>query len=269
MAKNILIEFDNKKAKGGAKGLTAAAKLFEKAGMKPTDFSAEDQTRRTGGRSYRKVNFMFADSQRVEMWVSFNKASPEKSGGIFKVKLGGSGVAQKARTTELPIKAQDNHAEAIKEIVSALTAKAKTFQVQLAKLKTPMPPRMSTPRVKQEIMLKEKIQGLDQAIADVDAEIEVLNNSSKIDNIGDSEINDGAQMEKLSIEDIIGSSVYKLITNNEKMESLSLSTEDLKKELIRLHGEDDNMDDYQMHYDELEDRLGRSEMIKYCNSVGI
>lgn len=169
--KKILFEFGNNKAKGGAKGIAEAIKAFTKAGMKPVDGIADTKTLRSAGRSYRKIQFFFEDSQRVEMWVTFNKNSPEKSGDIFKIKLGGTGVAEKMTARELPIKNQDNHLEAIKEVVTALKGNVKKFQVKLAKIKAPLPPKMTTSRVNQITALRSKVSELDIAIAETDKEI--------------------------------------------------------------------------------------------------
>lgn len=179
MATKILIEFDNTRAKGGAKGLAEAAKLFEKVGLKPVDYSVEEKTKRSAGRSYKRVFFNFEDAQRVEMWVTYDKKAPIKGGDIFKVKLGGAGVAESIRATELPITNQDDHAEAIKEIVKALQSNEKKFQAKLAKIKVELPPDLTTSKVKKIELLENRIKELDEAIEMAGKELAALHDPNR------------------------------------------------------------------------------------------
>lgn len=178
MAKSILIDFSKTNAKGGAKGMAEAAKLFEKAGEPPLDFFVDKTVYRSQAakRSYRKALFIFEDAQKAELWISFNKADPSKSGGIFKVKLGGAGVAEKTRAIELPIKEQDDHPAAIKEIVAAISSRKKSFAARLEKLKVPRPPKMTTSRVSQKKQMDNKLAEIRQTIKEVDKEIDITKN---------------------------------------------------------------------------------------------
>lgn len=173
MAKKLTIDFTSTRAKGGAKGMAEAAGLFKKAGEEPTSYYVDPKVSRSqiAKRSYKKVFFIFSDSQRVELWISYNKTKPEQSGSIFKVKLGGAGVAEKTKATELPIKNQEDHPAAIKEIVSALVSRKKSFQIRLEKLKAPLPPKMRTPTVSRKKKLDTRLEEINTAIKEIDVEI--------------------------------------------------------------------------------------------------
>lgn len=122
---NILFSFEDL-AKGGA--LNAVQRAFKKYNLAPTIVEALPSVKRTNGISYRELALTWSDSQQVILRI-------KQSGDIFQVLLNGK---------LLPIKAQDDHLRAAREIVDALDAKRAAFQKALAARKTALPPALKT-----------------------------------------------------------------------------------------------------------------------------
>ena len=122
---NILFSFEDL-AKGGA--MNAVKRAFKKYNLEPTIIEALPSVKRTNGVSYRELALTWADSQQVILRI-------KQSGDIFQVLVNGK---------LFPIKHQDDHTRAVREIVDALDAKRAAFQKALAARKTKLPPSIRT-----------------------------------------------------------------------------------------------------------------------------
>ena len=133
------------------------AQTFSRAGANVVQ-SAVGALKRSSGVSFKDVSLTFADGQVVAMSI-------KQTGDIYAVKLNGK---------PLPVKAQDDHFKAIKEIVDAMNAGRSKFQKILAAAKVKPPPGIRTAAPKMEQALADKRDALKSAIAAVRAEIQGL-----------------------------------------------------------------------------------------------
>lgn len=126
-----------------------AKRYFAQAGVVVTSIDVDAKTKRAMGTSFREVHFGFADSQTVSFGV-------KNTGDVYQIKVNG-------RLT--PIKSQDDHLQAIKEIAALLDKNRAKFQAALAKVKVALPASIRTAAPKMEQVLREKIVSVDDAIA--------------------------------------------------------------------------------------------------------
>lgn len=138
--KNLLFDFQNLNDKAAA--VKKAAQAFARAGANVVSSDVDKTTSRRAGITFRNVHFTFADGQTVTMAI-------KQSGDVFEVKLNGKLI---------PIRNQDDHGEAIKEVVGRLDAGRAAFQKAMAKVKVPLPP---VSRVSRANLIKAKTERRD------------------------------------------------------------------------------------------------------------
>jgi hypothetical protein len=132
-----------------------AMKYFARAGANVVAQDVSTQVKRSSGVSYRSMTLTFSDSQKIELFI-------KQSGDIYQVKLNGHLT---------PIKHQDNHIEAVAELVKMLDAGRTKFQAKLARTMIKLPPAIKTAAPKMLQVLTEKRDSLKEAIAAVREEI--------------------------------------------------------------------------------------------------
>jgi hypothetical protein len=146
--KNLIFDIYNLSHKD--KAIATAKRAFARAGMEVTSVDVDSKTKKTLGVEYREVQFGFSDSQSIRFGVN-------ATGDVAQVKLNGKSV---------PLKNPDDHGAAIEEL-SALMVKGRTkFQMALAKAKVTLPATIRTAAPKIELVLREKIAAIDEAITD-------------------------------------------------------------------------------------------------------
>ena len=150
---NLLFSFDDLSTKDRA--TKQVAKYFTRAGAAPVQVDVSPQVRRTSDVSYRELLLVFADSQKVILRI-------KQTGDIFQVLLNGKVI---------PIRAQDDHAKAIAEVVNQLDAGRSAFQQKLARTKVKLPPSIRTAAPRMEQVLTEKRDALKDAITQAELEL--------------------------------------------------------------------------------------------------
>lgn len=152
--KNILLSFDEMGSKKDA-ATRAISAAFKKAGAGVVQAEVAQGIKRTSGITYREMLLTFADSQTVALMV-------KQTGDIYQIKLNGK---------IMPIKNQEDHQEAAKEISLKMDAGRSAFQKKLASTKTELPKGIRTAAPKLEQVLSEKNTQLDEDISKVKREI--------------------------------------------------------------------------------------------------
>ncbi len=151
--KNLLFSFEDLSVKD--KAAKQAAKYFARAGANVVQQDVGTQVKRTAGISVREMTLTFADSQQVVLRI-------KQTGDIYQILLNGK---------VLPIKAQDNHVDAIAEIVAAMDAGRSAYQKKLAAAQVKPPAGIHTAAPKMVEVLTKKRDDLKVAIADVRSQI--------------------------------------------------------------------------------------------------
>lgn len=146
--KNLIFDIYNLSHKD--KSISDAKRAFARAGAVVATVDVDAKTKKTLGVEYREVQFGFSDSQTVRFGVN-------ASGDVAQVKINGHTV---------PLKNPDDHGAAIKEIVGLMTKGRTKFQAAMAKLKAPLPPTVRTAAPKLAQVWRDKVSGLDDAIAE-------------------------------------------------------------------------------------------------------
>lgn len=154
--KNLLFSFEDLSSKD--KAIKQASRYFSRAGANVVQHEVPAMVKRMAGISYREMALTFADSQRVVLRV-------KQTGDIFQVLLNGK---------VLPIKSQDDHVQAIAEIVQAMDAGRSRFQKLMAAAQVRPPAGIRTAAPKMELVLTEKRDALRGAIDEVRRQIEAL-----------------------------------------------------------------------------------------------
>lgn len=152
--KNMLIDF----AKLGTNpqlALKNAVAQFVRLGLGVTQTDASPSVKKTSGISYREAYFTMADSQRVTFRI-------KETGDIYQVLI---------NDKLTPIKDQDDHKSAIKEIVSNLDSGRAKFQAAMAKAKTPLPPSIKTSIPSMKVALQTKLNGLNESISELESQL--------------------------------------------------------------------------------------------------
>lgn len=151
-------------------------KEFKKNGVNIIKESVSvSKIKRSSGVSFKELSLTTADSRQIQFAI-------KSTGDIFKVKVGVV-MGAKSQLREMPIKNQDNHEQAIKEIADKLERERKPFQKKLAKLqKAELDPKvkdkMKTAAKTLLTRLQEENKQLDEDIAQADkriAELKALN----------------------------------------------------------------------------------------------
>jgi hypothetical protein len=142
--------FDFFKASEKDKAITAAKRYFQRAGAPVATVDVDQKVTKVHGVSTRLVHFGFADNQKVSFGVT-------ETGDIYQVKL---------NDKVLPLRAQDDQAGAIAEIVAAMAKGRAKFQAALARVKVDLPQTIRTAAPNVEKDLKQKIALLDESISE-------------------------------------------------------------------------------------------------------
>lgn len=130
-------------------------KAFKRAGANVVTVDIDARIKKTAGFPTRSVHLGFSDNQTVAL-------SLKESGDVFQVKI---------NRTIKPLKEQDDHFAAIQEIVSALDASRAAHQKRLAKQKVEVPAGMRASRKRKAVVLREKVDALQESIADAEAKL--------------------------------------------------------------------------------------------------
>lgn len=125
MSKTTVFDFDSL---GQSSALKTINRAFARHKLEPINIDVTPGIKRTSGVGYRELILTFSDSQTVKLRV-------KRSGDIFQVLL---------NNRALPIKHQDDHQRAVREIVDALDAKRAAFQKAQARRKTKLPKSVKT-----------------------------------------------------------------------------------------------------------------------------
>jgi len=154
---NLLFSFEELSAKD--KAAREAVKHFKKAGAAVAQVDVNSSIRKTSGISYRELHLVFNDSQTIALRI-------KETGDIFQVLLN-----KKA----LPIRNQDEHAKAIKEMVSAMDRGRVAFQKKLARKKVKLPSGVKTAVPKMEVALQKRRDELASQVGAAKARLTELN----------------------------------------------------------------------------------------------
>ena len=158
--KTMILDFFNLSEKD--KAIVKAKAAFDKAGATVTSVDVDTKTKRVAGVSSRDVHFGFADSQTVSFGITSN-------GDVYQAKVNGKLT---------PLKNQDDHVKAIAELVAAMARGRAKFQAALAKVKVTLPKGIRTAAPKMEVVLREQIAAVDEAIGAAQARLAELQPSS-------------------------------------------------------------------------------------------
>lgn len=157
---NVIFTFDDMGSKD--KASKKVMQYFARAGANVVTQDVSTQVKRTAGISYRELSLTFADSQTITFRV-------KQSGDIYQVVLNGKVT---------PIKNQDDHVQAVAELVKLMDVGRTKFQQRLAKIQAKLPPTIKTavPSIRKQ--LETRRDELKAAIADVRAEIATIRGES-------------------------------------------------------------------------------------------
>jgi hypothetical protein len=132
--------------------------LFTRAGLDVIDVGSDGKTKRIAGVSYREVTLTFADSQRLGLRI-------KATGDVYEVRINGKVT---------PVKAQDDAAKAVTELVRMLDKGRGRFQKRMAALAMKPPEGAKTAAPKLRDALTAQIAQVDAEIADATQELEAL-----------------------------------------------------------------------------------------------
>jgi hypothetical protein len=153
---HILFPFD--KSQINATQKRKIAQLFKKGGAEVLEVEVDSKTSTTAGIKNRQINISFTDSQSVTMFV-------KESGDVYQV------MVNKRR---VPMKEQDDHEGAIKEIAARLEAGRTAFQKRLSKIKAPKPRGVKATSRKKVTYIQERKKALVEELHVVRNKIDVL-----------------------------------------------------------------------------------------------
>jgi len=138
------------------KALKAVIKEFKKNGLTPIDDGIEvSKSKITNGMRFKEVRVIFTDSQNITLRVN-------ETGDIYQV------LINKKLT---PIKEQENHGKAIKEIAHLLDTGRSKFVAKMEKAKIAIPAKARTAQPNMLKALTEKRDNLLEAITAIKEEI--------------------------------------------------------------------------------------------------
>lgn len=151
--KNLIFEFDKI---GPSGGVTAEAKrAFARAGASVVQVEAGAVQRGPGGVKFKPLSFVFADGQAITMRI-------KDTGDIFQVLMNG-----RAR----PIAHQDDHGEAIKELVSAMDQNRAAFVKAQAVKKVTVPAGVKSTVPRKIEKLTAQRDALQAEVSDLEAKV--------------------------------------------------------------------------------------------------
>jgi hypothetical protein len=138
----LVFTFDDLSSKD--KAAKEAVKQFKKAGATVAQVDVRGNAKKTSGFAYRELFLTFTDSQIITMRI-------KESGDIYQVLLNKKIV---------PIRNQDDHTKAIKEMADMMARGRAAFQKRQAIKKVVMPSSIKTAAPKLEVALSERVQML-------------------------------------------------------------------------------------------------------------
>lgn len=138
----LVFTFDDLSSKD--KAAKEAVKQFKKAGATVAQVDVGGNAKKTSGFAYRELFLTFTDSQIITMRI-------KESGDIYQVLLNKKIV---------PIRNQDDHTKAIKEMADMMARGRAAFQKRQAIKKVVMPSSIKTAAPKLEIALADRVQVL-------------------------------------------------------------------------------------------------------------
>lgn len=150
--KNILFKFEA--ITENSREIKTIKSQFLKHGVGVVSFD-QSSIKRANGISFKELTFGLNDSQSVSVRV-------KQSGDVYQVMVNGK---------VLPLKNQDDHEAAIKEIAGKVDGGRAAFQRKLAAVKIAIPAGIKSTAAQTESALTEKRDNLKAAIAAVDEEI--------------------------------------------------------------------------------------------------
>ncbi|MGL5290055.1 MAG: hypothetical protein ACRC9N_11345 [Aeromonas sp.] len=135
--------------------IKALAQHFKKAGASVVQAEVGSSVRKASGIAYREITLAFADSQVIALKI-------KETGDVFEVRI---------NKTLTPIRNQDDHAAAIKEMVKLMDGGRAAFQRKLAKQLVALPPAVKTATPKIEQLLADKRDKIKAEIADIERQL--------------------------------------------------------------------------------------------------
>ena len=153
MAKNILFTFEE--LTGKDKPTRELTRIFKRAGVDVAQVDVNPSIKRTSGITYRELLLTFADSQQVVLRI-------KQTGDVYQILLNGK---------VMPLRAQDDHAAAVAEVVKAMDAGRAAFQKKLAMVRPALPPSIRTAAPQMMQQLSKRRDDLVQAVQAVNEEI--------------------------------------------------------------------------------------------------
>lgn len=153
MAKNILFTFEE--LTGKDKPTRELTRIFKRAGVDVAQVDVNPSIKRTSGITYRELLLTFADSQQVVLRI-------KQTGDVYQILLNGK---------VMPLRAQDDHAAAVAEVVKAMDAGRAAFQKKLAMVRPALPPSIRTAAPQMLQQLSKRRDDLAQAVQAVNEEI--------------------------------------------------------------------------------------------------
>ena len=153
----LLFSFDALSAKD--KAAREAVKHFKKAGATVAQVDVNPTIKKTSGVGYRELHLVFNDSQTIALRI-------KETGDIFQVML---------NKKVIPIRNQDDHAKAIKEMVAIMDRGRAAFQKKLARQKVKLPSSVKTAAPKMEVALQRRRDELASQVAAAKAQLAELN----------------------------------------------------------------------------------------------
>lgn len=154
--KNLVFSFDDMAT--GDKASKKLAQLFGRAGAPVVQAAVDSKIKRSSGVSYREMSLIFADGQAITLSV-------KQSGDVYQVKINGK---------VQPLKNQDDHVQAVAELVKQLEAGRTKFQKEQAKTPAELPKGIKTAAPKLAVVLKQQNDDLDAQIVAARQQIETL-----------------------------------------------------------------------------------------------
>ncbi|MGL5948130.1 MAG: hypothetical protein ACRCYV_03590 [Aeromonas sp.] len=143
---------------GSDPALKEVAKQFKQGGAQVVQAEVMPSIKRTSGMAFREIVLTFADSQLITLRI-------KESGDIFQALINKKLV---------PLRAQTDHAAAIKELIALLNRGRAAFQRQQAKAKVALPSAVKTAAPTIEALLLTQKAELSAQIAAVDNELAQL-----------------------------------------------------------------------------------------------
>lgn len=153
----LVFTFDNLNSKD--KAAKEAIKYFKKHKASVAQVDVGGAAKKTSGFSYRELFLTFTDSQVITMRI-------KESGDIYQVLLNGKVT---------PIRSQDDHELAIKELADAMARGRANFQKRLARKKTALPSSVKTAAPKMEQLLTDRVTKLRSDVETAKAKLAEIN----------------------------------------------------------------------------------------------